>query len=162
MNSGPRDRRHAIAADPPRCRHMSCTEETRGNIVPHKRKNKAPVVYNVGRLNAIVLLSQYSNQGLLTRGPSNCQPPCHVAPLTGVRVDPCGLLPRVAPLAPRVGHARPCHVALVPRHICAGPAHHVSSAHHVSFARHVSVRAASAPPGLWNKTHPPFVILNKK
>ena len=65
-----------------------------------------------------------THQGPLTHGPFTCQPPYHVAPLTGIRVDPRGLLPP----APRVGHAQPCHVASMPRRIRVGPARHVNSA----------------------------------
>ena len=50
---------------------------------------------SMGRFNAIALPPQSYYQGPLTRGPSNCQPPCHVEPHTGVRVDPGGLLPCV-------------------------------------------------------------------
>ena len=59
----------------------------------------------------------------------------HVALLTGVHLDSCGLPPGVratrttyAPHVPRVGHARPYHVASVPRRIRVGSARHVSSA----------------------------------
>ena len=87
----------------------------------------------MGRFNAIALPPPQSYyQGSLTRGTSNCQPPCHVAPHTGVRMDPCGLLPCVRVLCATCasrGLARPCHMALhatlhtrrsrVPRQLCA-------------------------------------------
>ena len=151
VDSGPRDRRHAIATDPPRCRLVFCTEETCGNVVPHGRKNKALSVYNVGRFNAIALPPQHSNHNPLTRGPFTCQPPCHVAPHTGVRVDPRGLLPCVratcASRGPRMALPRGLSVA---SHQCAGPACHVS----LCAPRQLCQVCGTKPPL--------FVILGKK
>ena len=79
----------------PRCHHVSCTEETSGSIVPHGERKAKPSLYKVGQFKAIVLPPLYSNQGPLTHRPFTRQPPHHMAPLTGVRVDLRGLLPRV-------------------------------------------------------------------
>ena len=77
--------------------------------------------------------------------------PCHVTPLTGVRVDPCGLLPCLhatcASRGPRAALPRGLSVVLHPR---AGP------------ARHISFRAPCHPRGLWNKKTPIFDFFNYK
>ena len=119
-------------------RHVPCILETCGNIVPHGRKWQKLLVYKVGRGNAFVLMPQYSHQGPLTRGPFTRQPSCHVAPLTAVRVDPCGLLPRVRALCATCasrGLAQPCHVAL----------HAASHPRRLRVPRHPVSRATSAP-----------------
>ena len=55
--------------------------------------------------------------------PSHASPPGHMAPLTGIRVYPRGLLPRVRGTYASCG---PC--AALPRRIRDGPACHISSA----------------------------------
>ena len=111
--------------------------------------------------NAFALPPPLSYQGPLSHGPSNCQPPppppvCHVAPLTGVRVDrvdcmaTCHMSAPCAPPAPHASHTWLCHVASVPHRT------------HVVVPRATSARpqlplATSAPVG----KKPLFAILNK-
>ena len=118
------------------------TEEILRILVPHGRKWQKLCVYKVGRGNAFALVPQYSHQGPLTRGPFTRQPSSHVSPLTGVRVDPRGLLPCVRALCATCasrGLSRPCHVALrvashlrgsrvPPQPFSRAHAHHVSPA----------------------------------
>ena len=101
----------------PWCGHVTCKEEMCGNIVPHRERNTKPSVYKVGRLNAIALPPQYSNQGPLTCGPFTPQPPCHLAPLTSVHVASCHVS---APPVRRVGLAGSVTWPCVPRRIRAG------------------------------------------
>ena len=100
----------------------------------------------MGRFNAITLPPQYSNQGPLTCGPFTCQPPRHVAPLTGVRVDPRG--PRhvsapCAPPVPHVGSRGPAMWPCVPRCMRTGPACHVSLARPMRHVRTAVLRKYS-------------------
>ena len=73
---------------------------------------------NRGRFNANALPPLIPNQGPLTRGPSICPPhpprgTPHERPRgpAWTRVASCHVSAPCAPLAPRVAHSRPCHVA---------------------------------------------------
>ena len=117
--------------------HVACKRKTCWNIVPHRRKNGKGLAEKVGRFNAIALLPQSCYQGPLTCGPFTSRPSCHVAPHTGVCVDPrgpvwppatcprpvrhlrltwdCAALPRG--LACRVASVRVPRATLAPHHI---------------------------------------------
>ena len=145
MDQSPRDGRPTIPADahdaakcPARKIPRNIVPQGRKiprNIVPHGIEKREIVSIKLGRGNTFALLPQTPNQGSLTRGPSKCQPPPPHATWRPSRasawthVASCHVS---APLAPRVGHARPCHVASVPRRIRAGPARHISPMRHVS------------------------------
>ena len=90
-------------------------------------------------------------QGPLTRGPFTCRPPYHMAPLTGVHVDPRGLLPRVRATCAlrglRAALPRGLSAALHPR---------------AGLARHVSLRSPHHPRGPWINPPPLFAILIRK
>ena len=108
----------------------------RGNIVPHREKERKRPTNPLGRNNAFALPPQYSNQGPLTRGPFTCQPSqcsCHVVPPERPRglVWPCHAF---APPKRRVGSHSSATWLCVPSRIRAGPEHHVSSVRHVSSA----------------------------
>ena len=75
--------------------------------------------------NAIALPPQSYNHGPLTRGPSNCQPLCHVASLTSVRVDPRG---HAWPPAMCLRPMRHLHLARATRGPATWPQCHVASA----------------------------------
>ena len=111
--------------------------KTRGNLVPHRRKNGKSRIYKLGRRNAFALQPELSNQGPLTHGPFTYQPPCHVAPPG----SSCGLawpMPRVCATLHSVGSRASATWPCVPRRTRAGPARHVSSMCCVSSTRHVS------------------------
>ena len=74
------------------CRATTCPAKVRTvwNIVPHGRERRESRVYKVGHGNAFALPPQYSHQGPRTRGAFTRRPSCHVAPHTGVCMDPCG------------------------------------------------------------------------
>ena len=142
-HSGPCNLRHPDGIRRLLCVHVAAKGKSCGNIVPHGIRKEIYHAYKVGRSNVFALPPQSPNQGPLTRGPFICQAPCHVAPHTGVRVDPCRHvwpLPCVRPTCALCGPP-----AALPRGLSAashprgGPAHHVSSppgpAHHVITCR---------------------------
>ena len=148
VDPSPRDGRLVIVFDTRDAATCPVKTKTRGNLVPHGRKNGKSRVYNLGRRNAFALLPQLSNQGPLTRGPFTCQPPCHVVPPGRLR----GLawpMSRVRATLHRVGWRGSATWPCVTRRTRASPARHVNSTHCVSSTHHVS----SA--GLW-KIKPPF------
>ena len=105
------------------CRHVTWKFKKR---VEHRPTRKKKIANGKYKYRGGITLSRYRPH--YTHGTSICQPTCHVAPLTGVRVASCH---SSAPRAPRAGQPWRCHVAST----------------HAMSARRLGPLATSSPAG---------------
>ena len=129
--------------------HVSCKGKNVWEHSPTQRKDRELSRLNRGHKCEFALPPPLSYQGpTIPVGPSYASPTCHVAPLTGIRVDCVASCHVSAPSTHTCASRRPralCHVALVPRCIS-------EVVPRATSARPLVPVATSAPAG--NK--PPF------
>ena len=141
MDSGPRDRCFVLESDAYRA--STSLAQVRFRVGHSPTQNKRQRIATIKHRGAVCICV---TAPIYLPGPTNPwalhlpDPPCHVAPLTGDRVDPRGLLPCVSALcATCVSRGSP---AALPRGLNAASHPHGGPTRHVSLrpgpARHIS------------------------